>query len=179
MKRVRDDSASTSEAGDETVVEEVNEGTPCHERCSRCAGFGDKYVRGLLLSNHEHMVVTSSSKDIFRRRQRIALNTCLTCVEMGMQDDSADRVRGPNVSQSAGLPSTSFAERAQYIPLRLSQDERKLLRLLESALNVSEYTDKVGMGRGPQRSEHESLINKLYGGIWLELGRGHCAAVCA
>jgi hypothetical protein len=36
-----------------------------------------------------------------------------------------------------------FLERAQYIPLRLTLEERKFLRLLESTLNVSEYTDKV------------------------------------
>ena len=42
----------------------------------------------------------------------------------------------------AGQPLTVF-ERAKYIPLRLDMSERKALRLLEAALNVSEYTDHV------------------------------------
>jgi len=36
-----------------------------------------------------------------------------------------------------------LTERVKYIPLRLTFGERKLLRLCEAALNVSEYTDKV------------------------------------
>jgi hypothetical protein len=41
------------------------------------------------------------------------------------------------------VSGTSFRERAKYIPLRLAYEERKQFRLLEAALNVSEYTDKV------------------------------------
>ena len=37
----------------------------------------------------------------------------------------------------------TFLERSRYIPLRLSADERRYLHLLEAALSVSAYTDKV------------------------------------
>ncbi|TFK25939.1 hypothetical protein FA15DRAFT_667930 [Coprinopsis marcescibilis] len=36
-----------------------------------------------------------------------------------------------------------FLERAKFIPVRLTLAERKFLRLLEAALTVSEYTDKI------------------------------------
>merc|ERR1719189_1604428 len=36
-----------------------------------------------------------------------------------------------------------FIERTKYIPIRLTFPQRKLLRLCEATLNVSEYTDKV------------------------------------
>ncbi|KAG2500287.1 hypothetical protein HYH03_001865 [Edaphochlamys debaryana] len=58
------------------------------------------------------------------------------------EDEDEEPVRG-TIGPQAAVPSTSFSERARFIPMRLSHDERKLLRLLESALNVSEYTDKV------------------------------------
>ncbi|CDF37636.1 unnamed protein product [Chondrus crispus] len=56
-------------------------------------------------------------------------------------DASADRHADDNVPN--GTRPQSFAIRAKYIPLRLSAWERKILRLVEAALNVSEYTDVV------------------------------------
>ncbi|KAI0797012.1 hypothetical protein C8Q75DRAFT_743038 [Abortiporus biennis] len=46
----------------------------------------------------------------------------------------------PEVGASVG---EWFVERSKFIPLRLTLPERKYLRLLEAALNVSEYTDKI------------------------------------
>ena len=66
--------------------------------------------------------------------------------------------------------ATFFVERAKYIPLRLELRERKLLRLLEGVLHVSDYTDKVeSMGVGTKvtkrlqtaRRELCSVLNGL------------------
>ncbi|KAH9020777.1 hypothetical protein EDB84DRAFT_1275255 [Lactarius hengduanensis] len=40
-------------------------------------------------------------------------------------------------------PGEWFVERSKYIPIRLTLGERKYLRLLDAALQVSEYTDKI------------------------------------
>lgn len=54
-----------------------------------------------------------------------------------------DTRKGVNGRSDLSDASELFSERAKYIPLRLSHDERKLLRLVQAALNVSAYTDEV------------------------------------
>ena len=61
--------------------------------------------------------------------------------------------------------SASF-EKYKYIPLRLTEDERRMLTVLESALEVSEYTDVVDVvfsHRGKNRLTRimDSLIDFL------------------
>jgi hypothetical protein len=48
-----------------------------------------------------------------------------------------------NVIPKVNTDGAWFEERAKFIPLRLTLDERKYLRLLEAALSVNDYTDKV------------------------------------
>jgi len=54
-------------------------------------------------------------------------------------------VNGETEVEGAGVSSqlAEFEDRTKYIPLRLTFSERKILRLCEATLNVSEYTDKV------------------------------------
>ena len=64
---------------------------------------------------------------------------------------------------------TTMRERARFIPLRITQAERKLLRLLEATLHVSKYSDKVDQVRligKPQRLQEQlkgiaSLLNGI------------------
>jgi hypothetical protein len=64
-------------------------------------------------------------------------------------DDELDKLVSappmPLGSQPVAGPASRdwFVERAKHIPVRLTLGERKYLRLLEAALNVSEYTDRV------------------------------------
>lgn len=91
-------------------------------------------------------------------------------VDMDDSDEELDRIsvetsKAP-VSEVPGAQPTIgskvgewFVDRSKYIPLRLTYGERKYLRLLDAALQVSEYTDKIdtlGFGLSkPKRIVHQ------------------------
>jgi hypothetical protein len=61
-------------------------------------------------------------------------------------DDSHVPQSGPVMSAQPALGTSVgdwFVERSKFVPMRLTLSERKYLRLLEAALQVSEYTDRI------------------------------------
>jgi Protein of unknown function (DUF2009) len=63
--------------------------------------------------------------------------------EIGAIAEAMDADYDERQAEAPEIGPESFRERAKYIPLRLSLDERKMLRLLEGSLVVSQYTDIV------------------------------------
>ena len=55
----------------------------------------------------------------------------------------ASSIAANSQPELGAAPGEWFVERAKYIPVRLTLGERKMLRLLDAALQVSEYTDKI------------------------------------
>ncbi|KAG3035404.1 hypothetical protein JG687_00009660 [Phytophthora cactorum] len=53
------------------------------------------------------------------------------------------RLTDGNTSVASAEAAAKMLDRAKYIPVRLTYEERKLLRALEAALCVSSYTDKL------------------------------------
>ena len=68
---------------------------------------------------------------------------------LGLQTEDDDLVISAQdfLSQLVDTTSTGstvdYVEKCKFIPLRLTFDERRLLKLLEAALSVSSYTDKI------------------------------------
>lgn len=63
--------------------------------------------------------------------------------ENGSEEDGEKRATKGATTKRPVVSDQRLLDRYKYIPLRLTADERTLLQLVERAMDVSEYTDKV------------------------------------
>ena len=78
----------------------------------------------------------------------------------GVSGSSDPSSSNSTVIRAPTLMTASWTDRAKYIPLRLTLEERKALRLCEASLNVSEYTDRVDVyGHSRKRRIHRQLMD--------------------
>lgn len=139
------------------------EDQPAQLHCENC---GDNFCEVCYASQHRKgSRKKHTTKSLANHPAKETDNAEATVEETGKEtamdmdgDDSAvdsddeletlvSKVDHPIVLESQPAAENSvgewFVERAKYIPVRLTLGERKYLRLLEAALNVSEYTDKI------------------------------------
>ncbi|KAL8270109.1 hypothetical protein Esti_005963 [Eimeria stiedai] len=64
-------------------------------------------------------------------------------------------------SKEGGLSAEQYIHLAKFVPLRLTYDERRFLRLLEGALEVSEYTERVDVIAGGSRARRTAREIRL------------------
>lgn len=95
-------------------------------------------------------IIAASAKEIIEM-QHLAM-------EDNQQYENLDTAVDMDVNDDTSVSHNSVLERAKYIPLRLSLAERKMLRLVEAAMNCCDYTTQVDRQfKSAARRTHEQL----------------------
>ena len=114
---------------------------------------------------HEHIKLTGDnegkSETESQQPPKVATDQPMedqgTEAEASSEATAGGSTSGPNSIDNKLL--NILMENSKFIPLRLTHEERHLLRLLEAALQVSEYTDRVDILSS--RSKSKRIVEQL------------------
>jgi hypothetical protein len=76
-------------------------------------------------------------------------------------EEEERRVAELHFDPDALLPFDDMSERAKYIPLRLSYEERKNLRLVNACINVSDYSNAVDIPFKNNAKRHHTQLQHI------------------
>ncbi|KAG8759447.1 hypothetical protein FRC14_005927 [Serendipita sp. 396] len=157
QERVAVDPMDDSEKSDDEGAQEVKEGycvecedQPAELLCKECSDqfcavcFAAQHRKGTRKGHYTTPLVTAEPKSQTKK----APNGVESQKDEEMTDGDSDdeEVREDEAPVTTSLDNKAkeqYVHRSKFIPLRLTYGERKYLRLLEAALTVSEYTDKI------------------------------------
>nr|CCA26738.1 conserved hypothetical protein [Albugo laibachii Nc14] len=96
------------------------------------------------LSSNEYTEAENSASESSLYRSNSSRNICNmmgSLLSLGRHGNTSSNLK--QIKGSACSSAQNVLERAKFIPLRLTYEERKLLRTLEAALSISQYTDHM------------------------------------
>ena len=84
----------------------------------------------------------------------------MDCIDSDEEED-LEQVKRTKTTQ--GFHGRKWTELARFIPLRLSEDERRILAIIDRTLKVSEYTDNVDLyiSRGARQETIRNELEKI------------------
>lgn len=109
--------------------------------CEVC--FQSIHRKGRRREHTAKRLVESRQAPAPREQRTQMMDSSMMQVEPEQTVSIEDLMAAAQLKHSSSVREDSVLERAKWIPVRLNLKERKLLRLLEAALTVNEYTDRV------------------------------------
>ena len=120
-------------------------------------GFGDEEPEVMKASSSGNGLSHTEKVELQSARQ---LEKMAEAKRKAMEDEER-RVAELTFNPDALLPTQDVRERSKYIPLRLSYEERKSLRLINAGISVSDYTTAVDVAFKNKAKRHHTQLQHI------------------